>query len=153
MDSVVTAALAKALEKLAKSGRDSLEPGTHRVDAEVTVTVRGTVKVGEDEEYSPTVGIPLKVAMALFMRYSGATGPNAMKALIRAMSEAMEIGRLPELQKAAKLAAIREVADLAEAEETVRERLGELPKATRKGRVQAKVKLESVVVSETAKVG
>lgn len=154
MDSpVLTAALAKALERQAKAGRDRLEPGTHRVNTEVTLSVRGTVKVGEDEEFIPTVAFPHKLTMALFMRYAGATGPNAMKALVRALSEALDINRLPEAQKEAKLAAIREVADLAVAEEAVRESLADLPKATRRGRVSVKVKVDAVEIASIEKVG
>jgi len=144
MDAIITTALGKALDKQAKKQRDDLTPGEHEVEGEITLSYSGTVKVSEDESYTPTTSIPLKVALALFLRYSGVTGPTARDALIKAMTEALEIERLSGKEKRAAVEAIREVADLDAAEEAVRKGLAELPEATRKGKVSAKVTVEVV---------
>lgn len=140
MDRLITAALAKELEKLAKEGRDELPVGTHEVSATVTLHVEGTVKVGADGTYTPTTSIPMKAAFALFMRYSGITGPAAMDALTRAMTEALTLGKDAE-------ATLAELADLEAAEAKVRAGLDALPAQTRKGAVAVKA-----TVSETAEV-
>ncbi|HEY9818671.1 MAG TPA: hypothetical protein V6D20_23120, partial [Candidatus Obscuribacterales bacterium] len=85
-------ALNTATAKLAKDVRDDVGPGTYVVDEVVAFRVTGTVKVGEDESYVPTTSVPTKAALALFMRYSGCTGPRAMEALARAMTEAAALG-------------------------------------------------------------
>jgi len=70
-----------------KTARQKIEVGTHAVDCNVHIT--GTLTVCEDEEYTPTASIPLKAALALFVRYSGATRDAAIKAMERAMIEAL----------------------------------------------------------------
>lgn len=128
-------ALAKTLDKQARDLRENLLPGEYPVDEKVTLDVHGTVKVFEDHPYKPTTSIPLKVALALFIRYSGATGPNALHALMRAMREALEIETLPTKERKAAIEKIRELANLDEAEALVREGLSELPPQIRKGKV------------------
>jgi len=144
---VVYAALAKVFTKKAEEARKELEVGTHTVEAQVVVSLTGTVEVKEDLEYTPTTSIPHKATMALFMRYAGITGPVAMKALVQALTEAMEIGQLGKKAKEARLAAILELADLDAAEAVVRAGLGALPKATRNGAVTTKVQAGPVRVS------
>ena len=144
---LVYAALAKVFTDKAAAARKDLEVGRHEVEAQVVVSLTGTVQVKEDLEYTPTTSIPHKATMALFMRYAGITGPNAMKALVRALSESMEIGQLGKKAQASRLAAIQELADLDAAEAMVRKGLGELPKATRNGAVTAKVEVGPVRVS------
>lgn len=144
MESPVTAALANALGKLAKKGRSDLAAGEHELDATVTLHVTGTVKVGEDEDYIPTASIPLKATLALFMRYAGVTGPVAMKALVKAMNEAHAISLLSDKEKKTRLEAIREIADLDEAEVAVNKQLGALDEKTRVGKVNVKVVVEEV---------
>lgn len=139
MDALILTALGKALEKDAKKVRDGLKPGDHVVEGEVTLTYKGTVKVGEAENYIPTVDIPLKTAMALFVRYAGVTREAAVEALIRAMTEALEIEALKGKDKERAIEAIREVADLDAAEKAVRAGLDELPEKTRVGKVTVKV--------------
>jgi len=135
LDPAVLAALANILGKDAKGGRENLEPGEYNIDAEVTLSVKGGIEVLEDESYTPTVKIPHKLAMALFIRYSGVTGPAAMNALVKAMTEALAIEALEGKAKKAAVKAISEVADLDAAEEVVAKGLGELPKESRAGKV------------------
>lgn len=142
MDALTITAISKELAKQAKKVRDDLAVGEHVIEGDITLSYNGVVKVCEDESYTPTTAIPLKTALALFLRYSGVTGPAANTALIKAMTEALEIERLTGKAKKDAVEAIREVADLDAAEEAVRQGLAELPEATRKGKVNAKVKVE-----------
>ncbi len=137
MNKILTAALSNALAKTAKSDRDSLPVGRHALDETVTLRVTGSVLVSEDTEYTPTASIPLKAALALFVRYSGVTGQAAMDALTRAMTEALETGT-----NAAQN--MREMAILDAAEATVRAGLTDLPKAPRKGPVTVQVAVSQV---------
>ena len=144
---VIYQALAKVFAKKAAEARQGLEVGVHSVEAQVVVSLTGQVEVKEDLEYTPTTSIPHKATMALFIRYAGITGPAAMKALIQALTESMEIAQLGKKAKESRLAAIRELADLETAEAAVREGLGALPKATRNGAVTASVEVGPVRVS------
>lgn len=139
------AALAKTLETMAKDARDELAPGEYAVATKVTLDVQGTVRVSDDELYTPTTSVPVKAALALFMRYSGCTGPAAMAALVRAMTEAVAMG-----EKGAKT--IPEVADLEAAEERVLAGLAKLPAKSRRGKVcvKAAVQVVETVASTTA---
>ena len=56
----------------------------------------------------------------------------------------MEIGALPKKEKAAKLEAIREIADLDAAEAEVNEMMGQLDEKVRRGKVLVKVVVEEV---------
>jgi len=128
--------LVKALETELKS-REDLAPGIHTVSDSVNLELRGSVEVNESETYTPTISIPLKVTMALFVRYSGITGAAALNALEKAMSEALTLDK-----KAQKL--ISELAVLDQAEEKVTAMLGELPKAERKGKTFVKVEVNGL---------
>lgn len=81
-------ALVKAVaKKAADAARDQLTVGRHEVD--LTVRLVGHLQVFEDTEKTPTVSIPMKETLALFVKYSGITGPHAMNVLRRAMTEAL----------------------------------------------------------------
>lgn len=146
MDATTTRALKDALDKEAKRTRDEIPVGTHEIDETVSLHIKGTMSVLEDEDYGPTAEIPLKVSLALFMRYAGVTGDLAMSALTKAMKEAMEIQGLPAKERKTKLAAIREIADLETAEQKVQKSLDELPGKTRKGRVITRALVQEVSI-------
>ncbi len=131
MDKLTQAVLAKTLEKAAKKDRSVLPTGDFEVDTLVTLHVQGSIKIGEDTERVPTADLPIKTALALFVRYSGVTGEHALKALQRAMREAIENG-----EDAAE--GLAEATMLDEAEKRVRSTLEDLPKVSRKGRVTIK---------------
>ena len=139
MDALLMTALGKALEKDAKKVRGELEPGDHTVEGTVTLDYKGTVNILEDETYIPTITVPFKTALALFVRYAGITREAAMEGLVKAMTEALETEKLKGKEKKAAVEAIRELADLTEAEEKVRAGLAALPKETRNGKVTVKV--------------
>lgn len=126
-------AMAKALDTEIKK-RDDLVTGTYDVAETVTLNVQGTVSKFPDEEYTPTVKIAHKVAMALLVRHCGITGQAALNALERAIKESIEVDDKSETYIAA-------MADLTVAETKVQNMLNELPKATRAGKTTIKVKI------------
>lgn len=125
-------AVSKLVETEIKARGERPNVGRHTVSDEVRIGVDGTVNVSADEEYTPTVKIPLKVAFALFVRYSGITGEHALNALQKAMSEALTLDE--EAQEK-----IAEIAVLDAAQQKVSDMLGSLPKAKRSGKVTIKV--------------
>lgn len=131
MDKLILLGLSKAIEKLAKSeeAREAVSPGAYTIDQEVVVHLKGSLKVGEDSEYTPTTSIPYKTAFALFLRYSGVTREAGMAALVQAMTDAIQLGA--EGEESAELVAA--MADIAEAEATVQKGLDALPKKTKQG--------------------
>jgi hypothetical protein len=126
-----TLALAKLLGKLEARARLQVAPGEYAVDDTVTLHVQGTLSVGDTVLYKPTVKIPWKQALALFVRYSGVTREAALVALVRAMTEALTTDTEAEDLVAA-------LADLEEAEEQVADALDALPVQPRLGAVNTK---------------
>ena len=145
LNALTLTALAATLTKAAKARRNELTTGTHEIAETVTLEVNGEVRVLEGETYTPTADIPIKVALALFCRYAGVTGPAAMDALTRAMTEALAIDGLKGKAKKNAYAAIGELANLDAAEKRVRAGLDALPTKSRNGKVSASVE---VVVAE-----
>jgi hypothetical protein len=139
MDKTTLFGLDKAIGKLIKTeaARDALTVGKHLINETLTLHLQGTITVGEDSEYTPTVSIPYKEAFALFVRYCGVTREAAIDAMVKAMKEA-----LTTKDEAKEL--IAEIADLEAAEELVQAGLEALPKQTKKGQVTAKVTIEEV---------
>lgn len=152
LDPAVLAALANILPKDAKKGRGKLAAGEYAIDTEVTLAIKGAVKVSADEKYVPTIKVPHKLALALFIRYAGVTGEAAVKALTKAMTKALEIEKLKGQDKKNALAALAEVADLEAAEERLDAALFELPKAGRVGKVTVKAVVEVVAAGEVVLV-
>lgn len=140
MENVTKVAVAKELKKTAEIAREALTAGTYNVNDTVTLHIQGTLKVGEDSDYTPTTSIPYKAALALFVRYCGITREAAMEALTKAMKEAIEANEAGE-QTVEK---IQELADLAVAEAKVQEGLDKLPKKTKKGAVTGKLTITEV---------
>ena len=75
-----------------KNESPSLETGTHFINEEVVVRVRGSVEKRDDQMVAPTVSIPLIATLALFWEKSGITRDHALKMLKDAMTEAMTDG-------------------------------------------------------------
>ena len=145
MDNPTLAALANLVPKQAQTARGALAPGKYEVHERVVLDVHATVDVGEDNnEYVPTVKIPLKATLALFFRYCGVTGPAALAALEKAMKEAHAIGQLSKKEQKTAEEAIEEMADLKAARKAVEKTLGAMPKGTRKGSVRVSGTVTSV---------
>lgn len=126
IDRATLATIAKAIKVSLGAHRPAA--GTHDVAESITFDVTGQVNVSEDSERTPTVSVPLLPTLALFMRYSGCTGPASLAALERAMREALEAGTDSG-------EAIAEVADIEAAEARVVDAMQALPKVPKKGAV------------------
>jgi|CXWL01.1.fsa_nt_gi hypothetical protein len=120
-----------ALSKIVKDARQKelrkqQSVGKHTVD--LAVRVSGHFEVKADEQYTPTAHVPIKTALALFVRYSGITAPHALKLLERAMALAVILGEQGETM-------LKDFADLDKYEEQVAAMFQNLPKAKRSGKV------------------
>lgn len=123
--------LSKLLAKEAKGVRGKVRAGEHELDEEILLRVVGTLNVGEDHTYIPTVSMPHKAVLALFVRYCGVTREAALGHLEQAMKDA-----LLKDENAEEM--LQAVADLDEAEARVQATLEELPQMVRKGAVTVK---------------
>lgn len=132
--------LALALDKLAvKDARDRVAPGNHSVDA--LVRVQGTVKVGEDYLSQPTVSIPLKETLALFIHYCGCTREAAIAALLRAAGESIAATGKGEGSLKEALPVVEETLKVVQTKV-----LAKLKKQPKKGPVKVKVEIEEVEI-------
>lgn len=73
-----------------RSDRDAVTPGVQAVD--FTVHVSAEIVVGEDTEKIPTVSIPLKEVLALFIARAGVTRDASVALLRECMSIALALG-------------------------------------------------------------
>jgi hypothetical protein len=121
-------ALALSKVKVGDEVRGLVRPGSYEVG--FSVVVAGSLIVGEDETYVPTTHVPLIPAMALALRRSGFQREGILASLVDAMRETMEGGE--EFREALEV-------DVKEAEKLFRASLAILPRATRAGKVKAKV--------------
>lgn len=110
---------------------DRPETGKHEVD--FTVRIQGGVSILDDTERTPTVSIPMKEVLAIFIQRSGVTRAASVKLLKEAMTEA--------LKKDVKGAgAIDAAVDIDQAsKDIVEEVAASLPKTPVKGRVTCKL--------------
>ena len=89
MNAIETTALNNLIAtKAAAAARGELIPGQYDVD--IVVRVSGTVKVAEDTEKTPTVSIPVKEVLALFIARSGATREASIKLLRECLTDALK---------------------------------------------------------------
>jgi hypothetical protein len=109
------AALAKA------GGKPALTPGDHAVDFVCRVT--GLLRQGEPTDYTPTVSIPHKRALAFLVQFAGLGGEAALAALAHAMRQALDAETPVDL------------AVVERAEQVVAEAVGSLPRQRRAGRL------------------
>lgn len=129
---LTTLALSRAVSsKEDKVAREGVAPGTYDVD--VTVRVRGTLAVAEDTDKTPTVSIPMKEVLALFVARSGCTREASVKLLRECMTEALLHGVKGE-------GAVAAAADIAkEHKKVVEEMLESLPRTFVAGAVKADI--------------
>lgn len=145
MNQINTIALAKAVaEKTTKAAREGLAVGTHEID--MTVRIHGTMTVAEDTSKVPTVSIPMKETLALFIKYSGITAQHATALLTRAMTEALaanDEGEQGTEGKGAILAALPILESTMA--NVVKPMLESLPKTPVKGAVKTKFNITEMV--------
>ena len=127
-------------EKLAKEARANLTPGVHLVD--ITCHIKGSLTVGQDEEFIPTASIPLKSAFILFVRYCGVTREAAKNALLRAMTESLNNGGDSDGALASETSDEGRI--IADCEAQVTAMLKKLPPQKRKGKILTSLELELV---------
>ena len=139
MQAVQSIALNKAIkEKDVKTARNNLAVG--QFDVDFLARIKGSLNVNHDEPYIPTIHIPLKATLALFIRYCGVTRDAAEAALIRAMTEALNHDQkgedtiLAEMEEQVIEACMERVTALTSA----------LPPQTRKGKVLSNLTVEIV---------
>jgi hypothetical protein len=125
-----------AITKALKADRDAVAAGSYAVD--VTVRVRGTVDVAADTAKTPTVSIPVKEVLALFIARSGATREASLKLLRECLTDALSKG----VEGAGAVDAAADIDAAFKAE--VAALTASLPKTPVKGAVKAKLAVEVV---------
>ena len=132
MEPIITTALAKVVKAATlKTAREVLPVGQHRVD--FTCRIHGNLTVNPEEEYIPTVHIPLIATIAFFIRRCGITRDSAIETLMAAMTEAIQTAR----QGAETIEPIvaRDMEIIEEMMQRVEEALGTLPMVKRNGKI------------------
>lgn len=141
---IATAPTASSLLALSKATTSLAEarpaPGTYIVDEVVSVHIKGVLSISEDTEKTPTVSIPLKEVLALFIARSGATRESSISLLRECLADALKGGTKGE----GAVAAAAEI-DAAFKEE-VAALTASLPKTPVKGAVRWKGEAEVVEV-------
>lgn len=136
-------AMSKAFAKKATdTARDTLTSGVYPID--FLVRVHGSLTVAEDTEKTPTVSIPVKEVLALFVARSGATRAASLALLERCLTDALNIstkgsGAIEEL----------EVVDAA-FEQATTALLSRLPKTPVRGAVKAALEISKIETPELA---
>jgi hypothetical protein len=138
MHDILHIAVAKLLEKQIKARNIDVPVGTVTVDETVTIHVKATVKRLADQEYTPTISIPLKATVALLLAKMGFQRDRAADLLVEAMTEALNDDVLGSEAIAARLA------DVDTAMERVTAITAALPKDKRKGATSVVGTIETV---------
>ena len=140
MENLIKLAIIKSLDKEVKDFKAT--PGVHQVDEIVTIRVVGTITKGQDNEYTPTVDIPLLPTLALVLEKAGFQRELAKTLLVDAMREALELQ-----EKGASFVAER-CKNIEAAMEHVKQVTGALPKKIKSGATTVKVTVEELDLVE-----
>lgn len=89
MNDIISNAVTKAVSDLAAARP---LPGVYQVDETITVHVNGVLTVLTDTEKTPTVSIPVKEVLALFIARSGATREASLNLLRECLTDALKGG-------------------------------------------------------------
>ena len=137
LDCLTALALSRAVNKKADDlAREGVVAGTYDVD--MTVRLVGTIEVLEDTDKKPTVSIPMKEVLALFVARSGCTREASVKLLRECMTDALKHGVTGQ-------GAIDAAADIAkEHKAIVNEMLETLPRTFVAGAVKADIEARLV---------
>jgi len=126
---------------LMKTLADAFDPtipvGNHPINLQMAleIDVQGTIRKSADEEYTPTISIPITLALALVLEKAGFQRENAKALLISAMTEALT---LDPKEKANEHIAQR-LKDIETAMTHVQQITSALPKQSRKGKTFPKL--------------
>lgn len=138
MNSVAMTAVASTLTKMVKA-LPALSVGRHQIDETVTIKVTGEVLKCENEEYVPTVHIPLKSVLAFLLPSLGATREIQQKKLLEACKAALDADVKIEETINGLLKNVDEAFKIVQDEVT-----GQLPKQIKEGKVIVKCSVEDV---------
>ena len=137
----VQSVIAKGLKAM-----PALSTGTVQFDETVILRVAGSIEKCADEEYTPTISVPVKALAATLLPRLGATREAALATLVEAITEALNNDRKAD-------ATLRErMKDADSAFQMVNDRLlATLPKQTRTGKTFVDATVETVAAGVTAK--
>lgn len=127
--------------KSSESDRAAVAAGKYDVDAVVRLT--GTLSVGNDYDTVPTVSLPIKEVLALFVARAGFTRERSMQLLVECVHDAIAEDGHGAGEVAARVAEVDEY--LADIKAEV---LAKLPRQPRKGAVKAKLSVEVLESAE-----
>ena len=146
MNATVATALSAVLAKLVKSN-GPLSVGTHTVDETVTIRVSGSVVKSEDEDYKPTISVPVKALAACLLSRMGATRESSIALLSEAITDALASGFKAD-------ETIRDrLKDVDEAFRLVNDRvLDTLPLQTRTGKTRVDATIAVVPATQTVSI-
>lgn len=145
MNSVVMTAIGSMFSKAVKN-LPSLPVGRHRIDETVTIRVTGEILKCEDEQYVPTVHIPIKAVLAYLLPSLGATREIQQKKLLEACKAALA----DDVQMEQTITDLVKNVDAA-FKIVQNEVTGQLPKQVKEGKVIVKCGFEEVELAVTAK--
>jgi len=134
----MTDAMKVALLKAMKA--PTLLPGTYTVDGVVCLRVTGTIIKDDDEQYTPTVDIPLKLVLAILLERMGCTREASMDLLVNAMTDAILLNQKGEDALAERLK------DIDTAMVRVQQVTQSLPKKSRTGKTRVTARVEELPV-------
>lgn len=133
MSAIINLAL-NAIES-SESDRAAVAAGKYDVDA--VVRVSGTLSVGADYDTTPTVSLPVKEILALFVARAGFTRERSMQLLVECVHDAIAEDGHGAGEIAARVAEVDDYLSAIKAEI-----LDKLPRQPRKGAVKAKIAVE-----------
>lgn len=151
MDTATLIALAKGLK-----AKGELPVGEHTVNADVTLHVEGTVKVGDDQMIAPTASLMSVEFLLLTLRAAGVTREAAMEAISSvADGYLVDWTGSKEDKKAAKAARKSAVAEFdpeGKGAKVFDEFKSQLPKIPRKGAVKFEGDVAEVAQADSDEV-
>lgn len=128
----VIQAASKLLGNLAV--KNPVQPGVYNLDGQhLILELSGSVRKGEDYDYTPTCSIPIIPALMLAFEKAGIVGPHLENMLFEAMEAALNADEQANSRIKERLK------DVEAAERRVRARLAELPKQKADGPFRLKV--------------
>ena len=136
MENITQIALASI--KANSTARKNLLPGQYEVDE--LVHVSGTVTVGADYTTTPTVSLPVKEILALFIAQAGLTKGAAIQLLRKSVTDAIKHKGKARGEIAKNVEAVNDTL-----KEVQQELLSSLPPQARKGKVFSDLAVSAVV--------
>ena len=129
-------ALSKSFASEARKRKVDLSPGLHRVSSCTLTVAGGNVSVGDPEDYTPTVSIPLLDTMVIGFHRAGFQRDGIAEIILESATDALNTGgKVGDEIKTTISYVKKEV-------KALQQRLSaDLPTATRKGKVKAHLEL------------